>query len=77
MIAALFADFIPWLIGLGVTLAGAFAVYRAGAKAEKNKAVVKRLEADRATSERIDNAKPAKNVDDARGKLHGFLRTRE
>ena len=49
-------------------------VRRSGAKAEKKEAKLKKLEADKATAERMDNAKPAKNADGARANLADWLR---
>lgn len=74
MISALLGDFIPWLIGISALVASLGYARWSGAKAAKNKAKVKRLEADKATSERISNAKPAETVDDAKSNLAGFLR---
>ena len=50
---------------------------RKGRKAERDKQEMKRLKDDKATRERIDNAKPANNPDDARTNLSDWLRGRK
>ena len=43
-------------------------------KAADQENEIEKLEADKATAERIDNARPAKTADDARDNLAGWLR---
>ena len=73
MIDLLLGDALPWLIGAAGAVAAWFMARQSGKRAAKVERRMADLEAERKTRERMDNAKPAKNVDDARANLSGFL----
>ena len=77
-------DLIEILTGIGPALGAIAAIVLAffgygklqkwsGRKEQKAKHKQAEIKAENETSERIDNAKPAENVDDARDSLAGFL----
>lgn len=69
----LIGDALPWIIGAAGAVAAWFMARQSGKKAAENKRKVADLEAEKQTRERMDNAKPAENVDDARDNLSKWL----
>ena len=62
------------IVALALLALGALGVARqSGKRAAKVERRMADLEAERKTRERMDNATPAKNVDDARANLSSFL----
>jgi hypothetical protein len=62
------------IVGIAVLVLAALGLARqSGKKAAENKRKVADLEAEKKTRERMDNAKPAENVDDARDNLNDWL----
>lgn len=68
------AKFLGIAAAIAVLVVGLFVARQSGKMAADQKNKIEKLEADKATSERIDNATPTKNVDDARDNLAGWMR---